>query len=59
MYNKGRKLCKHPPTFKHVECSKNPVEAASYKPLWAAEWADLLVQDEEGSRGQRVSACAT
>ena len=50
LYNKGQMLCKHPPTFKHVECSKNPVEAASYKPLRGTEWADLLVQDAKKAR---------
>lgn len=55
-FGDGQRLCKHPPTFKHVECSKNSVEAAAYPPRCAKEWAALLVKDAKKARAEVQAA---
>jgi len=52
LYGNGQ--MQRPSSHLHAELSKNPVEAAAYPPLWAEEWAKLLVGDAKKVRAEQA-----
>ena len=52
LYGNGQ--MQRPTSHLHAELSKNPVEAAAYPPLWAEEWAKLLVGDAKKVRAEQA-----